>query len=202
MLMIHGLLSGNAQWDPNRDALGRELRMIMVELPGHGRSAAPDAAEDYRAGRILAELERVRSDAGVDRWWVCGQSLGGAVALRYCLVHPDRVLGLILTNTRAAFGVDRPDDDRAASRAARDPRPRSMPASTRDLPLHPINATRLPPDVKARLVDAADAVPLHAVGHFAFQLDAWSSSDQLSRLRVPVLLVNGRWEKLFQPHVA
>lgn len=189
MLMIHGLLSSNAQWDANRDALGRDLRLVMVELPGHGRSAAPGAAEAYRADRILTGLEAVRRDAAVERWWVCGQSLGGAVAVRYCLAHPDRVLGLILTNARAVFGVDRPGDD-------------VLPASTRDLRLHPINATRLPPDVKARLVDAADAVPLHVFGHFASQLDAWRSSDELSRLQVPVLLVNGRWETRFQPHVA
>lgn len=83
MLMLHGMLSSNAQWDLNKDALGQQLHLIMVELPGHGRSPAYDDPSQYTPDHVLDEIERIRIEAGVDRWWVCGQSLGGAIAIRY-----------------------------------------------------------------------------------------------------------------------
>jgi 2-succinyl-6-hydroxy-2,4-cyclohexadiene-1-carboxylate synthase len=200
MLMVHGLLSSNSQWDMNRDALGNDLHLIMVELIGHGRSPTSQDADDYGPERLLAEIDRIRADAGIERWWVCGQSLGGAVVLRYGLAFPDRVHGVIFTNSRAAFGVGRgetgADNQARPARAAA-----NRPVTTRDLAIHPIHASRLPSPLKGRIVAAADAVELPVVGHFGRQLNAWRSVDELAELHVPVLLVNGRWETGFGPHV-
>jgi pimeloyl-ACP methyl ester carboxylesterase len=191
MLLVHGFLSCNAQWDLNRDALGHRHRLIMVELMGHGASGAPRDVEAYAPANVVAELERIRTDLAIARWWVCGQSLGGAVAMRYCLTHQDAVLGLVFTNSRAVFGIERRG-------VAADAPPIS---DARDLPIHPNNATRLPGPLKAKLVAAADAMPLHAVRNVIAHRTRWESIDQLGRLHVPVLLVNGRWEKAFQPFV-
>jgi len=198
MLMLHGMLSSNAQWILNRDALGEDLRLFMVELPGHGRSPAYDDPEHYAPDWIIAELERIRVEAGVEHWLVCGQSLGGAIALRYCLAHPDRVDGLIFTNSRAAFGVSR--SARIADADGTDPT--RSPTSTRDLPMHPINATRLSQDVRDPMIEAADSVRIQTFLDIAGHMEEWSSERDFSQLQVPVLLVNGRWEKRFQPHVS
>jgi 2-succinyl-6-hydroxy-2,4-cyclohexadiene-1-carboxylate synthase len=200
MLLVHGLLSSNSQWDANRDALGHKLRLIMVELIGHGRSPMSRDGEDYGPDRLLSEIDRVRAEAGIEQWWVCGQSLGAAVVLRYALTFPHRVLGIIFTNTRAAFGVGR-GEGRANNQARPERAPSTKPVTTRDLPIHPIHASRLPPALKTRLVAAADAVELPVVGHFGRQIDGWRCVDDLAELHVPVLLVNGRWETGFRPHV-
>ncbi|PRZ44135.1 2-succinyl-6-hydroxy-2,4-cyclohexadiene-1-carboxylate synthase [Antricoccus suffuscus] len=199
MLMLHGMLSSNAQWDLNRDALGREFRLLMVELPGHGRSPAYDEPADYSPSHVIAELELIRVEAGIDRWWVCGQSLGGAIAIRYCLAHPEHVFGLIFTNSRAAFGVSRSAQltpDRSGN--GNDATPPG-PKVTRDLPMHPANATRLPQPLKDRMIDAADAVQMQTFFDFASRMHEWQSVGDFAQLQVPVLLVNGRWEKRFQP---
>ena len=106
MLLIHGFLSSNAQWAPNRDALAAHLRLIMVELPGHGDSPVPDDDAAYEPAAIVAAIDAIREQLGIDRWWVTGQSLGGAIAVRYALGHTDRVCGLTFTNSRAVFGVE------------------------------------------------------------------------------------------------
>lgn len=187
--MLHGFLSCRAQWDLNRERLGERFRLILVELMGHGRSDAPDEAEFYGPDHVLSELERIRTDHGVDRWWVCGQSLGGAIATRYALTHPNRALGLVFTNSRAAFGIARP--------GIRQIIPDTI-SSTREISVHPVNATRLPESVKERLVAAADATPLHVARLVTGHRDAWRSVDQMVDLTIPTLLVNGRWEKAFQ----
>ncbi len=52
------------------------------------------------------------------------------------------------------------------------------------------------------MVDAADRMDLDGVAHMAANSPSWQSSDELDQLACPVLLVNGVWEKAFQPHVA
>lgn len=200
MLLVHGLLSSNSQWDLNRQALGAKLHLVMVELVGHGGAPMSDDADDYGPDRLLAEIDRVRAESGIERWWVCGQSMGAAVVLRYSLAFPEKVLGVVFTNTRAAFGVRR--GDAGTANQAQPQRPASTkPVTPRDLPIHPIHASRLPPAVKDKLVAAADGVEMPVVRHFGRQMDAWRCVDELRQLHMPVLLVAGRWESGFRPHV-
>ena len=192
MLMVHGFLSSNAQWDLNRDELGKYYRLLMVELVGHGSSDAPDDPAGYTIEHLVERIEEIRDASGVDTWWVCGQSLGGAISILYCLTKPEQVRGLIFTNSRAAFGIKR----QGVSRENGKPPPIT---STRDLPVHPINAKRLPESIKARMVDAADGMAVHSVEHFMARRHTWKSTDRMPELAMPVLLVNGRWESAFQP---
>lgn len=191
LLLLHGFLSCEAQWDLNRERLGEHCRLIIVELMGHGHSDRPQEDSFYRPDYVLAELDRIRRDHDIERWWVCGQSLGGAIATRYALQHPEATAGLIFTNSRAAFGIDRPGV------SGRQIIPDDM-ASTRDITVHPIHATRLPDKVKTKLVAAADATPFHVVRSVTGQRDSWKSVDEMRELSMPVMLVNGRWEKAFQ----
>ena len=196
VVLIHGFMSSNAQWMPNRDALGERLHLHMVELPGHGGSPVPADDDGYRPEAILSAIESIRTDAGIDTWWVIGQSLGGAIAIQYVLAHAERARGLVFTNSRAAFGIAR---RQARSDAPAPPGPEIT--NLRDLPMHPINAKRFPDDVKAAMVAAADAMdPAAAMGITRWR-NAWQSLDQLGELSVPTMLVNGRWESAFQEHV-
>lgn len=195
LLLVHGFLSSNAQWNLNRASLGEKYRLVEVELVGHGSSEAPDDSEAYSLASHLAEFERVRIERGIDKWWVCGQSLGGAIVIQYCLAYPERIHGLIFTNSRAAFGIKR----KGVSREKGEPIP--VVTSTRDLPIHPINAKRLDEDLKAAMVAAADAMSLHVVDQYTERRHTWRSVDRLPELSMPVLLVNGRWESAFQEFV-
>ncbi len=194
MVLVHGFLSSNAQWDLNRDELGKHYRLLMVELLGHGRSDAPDDPDAYGIDALLAELESIRIERHIETGWVCGQSLGGAISILYCLAHPERVRGLVFTNTRAALGIKR---EGVSSNGGEPP----TITSTRDLPVHPINATRLPEVIKQRMVEAADAMTVAATNQFLARRHTWKSTERMAELAMPVLLVNGRGEKAFQEFV-
>jgi pimeloyl-ACP methyl ester carboxylesterase len=198
-VFIHGFMSSNLQWEPNREALSAELHMLMVEQAGHGGSPGPDDPSAYRATTVLAQLERIRVERGIDRWWMVGQSLGGAISVRYALAHPDRVAGLVFTNSRAVFGIT----GRQATEAAEGESDRDRPWTrerARRLPYHPGNARRLPPELKDRMAEAADNMSLAVLKHL-HRGGPWASTDELDQLAMPVLLVNGRFEKAFQPCV-
>lgn len=191
LALVHGFLSSNVQWDLNIERLGAELRLVLIELMGHGDSPTPDDPAPYRLDAVIASFEQIRAEVGVERWWVCGQSLGAAIALRYVLANQDRVEGVVVTNTRAAFGHTAND-------------PNLVDYSTvelRDLPVHPIHARRFPDDIKARMVERADRIPAHALTHTVINRPSWRSVDELGQLRMPVMLINGRYERKFQPFV-
>ncbi len=190
--MLHGFLSSTAQWDLNVSALGGRHPLILVDLPGHGASPDPVSAAACAPSAIVADLERIRRDERVDRWIVCGQSLGGAVGLCYALAYSEHVSGVVFTNTRAAFGVGRG--------SAGSPIPDDL-RTIRDIGVHPVHATRLPEPLSARLIDEADRVTVDTARFVATHRSSWRSVDRLGELPMPVLLVNGRWESGFQPCV-
>lgn len=191
VLFIHGMMSSNLQWDLHLEPLGRHLRMFLVELPGHGDSPAPDRVDAYGPGEVLAQLDALRRHVGVESWWVVCQSMGAAVGFRHALDQPDHVSGVIFSNARAVFGV---------SRSASLDIPDTV-DGRRDLFFHPIRAKRFPEDLKAKMVAVADAMPGYALQHMRDNVATWASRDDLGSLTMPVLLVNGRWEKRFQPFV-
>lgn len=198
MLLMHGFMSSNLQWEPNRAGLGTHLRLLMTEQPGHGKSPAPDDAAGYSADVVIEQLEHVRADRRIDRWWIVGQSLGGAMCIRYAMRHPDRVAGLVFTNSRALFGLP---GRRAEGQTEGELPPNPTRQQVQALPYHPRNAKRIPADLQARMVKTADAMPLSVFRHLEAR-GPWDSTDDLHRLAVPALLINGRFEKAFQPSVA
>ncbi len=196
-LFVHGFMSSNHQWDPNLARLGSVLRTVLVEQRGHGDSATPHDIDEYRPESVIPEIDAIRERLGIDRWWLVGHSMGGAVCVRYALEHPERTRGLVFTNSRAVFGIEgASDEQRAAER--RSVRVEDG-ADLRQLPFHPIHAKRFPEDLKARMVAAADAMEARAIRNMGSVATSWNARGRLPEITVPVLLVNGRWEKAFQP---
>ncbi len=100
LLLIHGLGGSAANWTAVAPALAERRRVLVPELPGHGRSAPLAAAPGLApyADAVAAVLEQ----EGVRRSPVVGHSMGGAVALRLALRRPALVSGLVLA---AAAGI-------------------------------------------------------------------------------------------------
>ena len=194
LMLMHGFMSSKLQWERNIDRLGAELRLVLVELMGHGSSPVPDDVVHYERAAVLARLEAIREAVGVDRWFVGGHSLGGAVSIRYAMAHPDRTRGVVFTNTRAAFGNEAGRDQAVANVSAAG-------VDLRSLPYHPIGAKHFPPDLKARMVAIADQMAPIAVLNTVANRVGWSSIDELHSLVPPALLINGRFERAFQPFV-
>lgn len=197
VLFLHGFMSSNLQWEPNRDGLGRRLRLLLVEQPGHGQSPGPDDPAAYQAPAILARLDRIRSERGIDRIWFVGQSLGGAIAIRYALTYPEHVAGLVFTNSRAVFGLV---GKQSAPPKPGERSPRLTKERIRSMPYHPRHSKRLPADLQAKMIKVADEMP-HTVFRYLRSGGPWDSTEDLDQLKVPTLLVNGRFEKAFQPCV-
>ncbi len=78
-------------------------RVVLYDQRNCGRSTphASEPAVDLSANttrHLVADIERLRSHLGIDRWMVWGGSWGTTLALAYAEAHPERVSEMILVN--------------------------------------------------------------------------------------------------------
>jgi len=103
VVMLHGIGGGKTQWSPQLDLLALHgWRAIAWDMPGYGDSAMP--AGDYTFAALAQGLVRLLDALSIERAIVLGHSMGGMVALETVAQAPERVAGLILACTSAAFG--------------------------------------------------------------------------------------------------
>lgn len=99
------ILSGGPGFDcdymqPLAQELGKGYRAILVDLRGTGRSVPPVVNHDtVNLKVILADLEEIREQIGVERWTVLGHSAGAVLAMAYAASYPSRVSSLVLANS-------------------------------------------------------------------------------------------------------
>ncbi|MGM1017090.1 MAG: prolyl aminopeptidase [Actinomycetota bacterium] len=92
--------SGTSPWqrrffDPER------YRIVLLDQRGCGASSphVSDPAADLRfvtTPHLIADLELLRRNLGIETWMVFGGSWGSALALAYAQAHPDSVSELVL----------------------------------------------------------------------------------------------------------
>jgi proline iminopeptidase len=112
-VFLHGGPGAGAQASVRRLFDPARYRIVLLDQRGCGRStphaSQPDA--DLSANttwHLVADLERLRTFRGIDRWLVFGGSWGSALALAYAEEHPERVTELVL---RGIFTLRRSELD-------------------------------------------------------------------------------------------
>ncbi|VXB50243.1 Pimeloyl-ACP methyl ester carboxylesterase [Arthrobacter sp. 9AX] len=115
VLLLHGFSSSSKlNWEDTGWAaalLDAGRRIIMVDLPGHGRSGAPEDRDSYSPSRIRADLLQVAFDAGVRPLQagdpasgldVVGYSLGSRLAWEFAATQPELVHRIVLGGPNTA----------------------------------------------------------------------------------------------------
>lgn len=106
LILVHGLADSAESWARVVPRLGLARRIILPDLAGFGRVPIPPEGMHFSAlNRYFAGL----LDAlGVERCALVGNSLGGAIAIRYAAAHPGRVSHLFLLNSVAQIATPPP----------------------------------------------------------------------------------------------
>lgn len=95
VLLLHGAMLDTAHgvWHDIVPQLALAHRVYAIDMPRHGRSRPwTGMLGDDFYNRFMAEL---LDQLGLDRAALVGLSMGGGVAHRFALSHPDRVSALV-----------------------------------------------------------------------------------------------------------
>jgi len=99
VVLIHGMGGSMDNFRRTFDLLvGAGFRTVAVDLPGFGYSdRAPwaDLSPQGHARTVLGLLDKL----GIDKASLIGHSLGGAIALHFARLHPERVERLVLVSS-------------------------------------------------------------------------------------------------------
>jgi proline iminopeptidase len=71
-------------------------RVVIYDQRGGGRSTPLGEVADNSPAHLVADIELLRQELGIECWLVFGGSWGSTLALLYAEAHPERCLGLIL----------------------------------------------------------------------------------------------------------
>src|SRR5438876_427916 len=107
LLVLHGGLGSIEMFGPILPKLAQGRQVIAVDLQGHGRTALGDRPITLPA--MADDIAAVVKQLGQDTVDVFGYSLGGGVALRLAIQHPEVVRRLVLVSTPYAQDGFYPD---------------------------------------------------------------------------------------------
>lgn len=103
IVLIHGFPMASRLWHEFVPEFAPGHRLIIVDLPGFGRSDPPTGARSG-CGAHAAAVHALLNDLGVERAYLVGHGMGGGVVQAFAVQWPTRVAGLALVSS-AGFGV-------------------------------------------------------------------------------------------------
>jgi 3-oxoadipate enol-lactonase len=196
LVLAYGI-GGNADmWDVNRDALAAHHRLVLWEPRGHARSDSPEDAAKFSFGRWALDLKTVLDHLGIRKAHVGGLSLGAGIATRFALRFPSRIRALMVTNSSSAVGLPLSVENLVMrARSIEITLTKGMAAMAEyAMAANPNLSERLALDPSARDEFYEEYRRLSPIG-YANSLRALLAmdhiTDQLPRLRMPVLLIGG-----------
>jgi pimeloyl-ACP methyl ester carboxylesterase len=186
VILLHGLGDSGETWAGVLPALARDYRVIAPDLAGFGRAPIPpegmhfSVLTDYFAGFL--------DTIGVGRAALVGNSLGGAIAMRYAARHPERVARLFLLNA-AGLPLDRVEVFSPRTRAEAGALVAASIGARRRLPAFILD------DLIRRVADPARRAYLESPERTDVEAD-------LPRLTMPITIVWGERDGLIPLSVA
>jgi 2-hydroxy-6-oxonona-2,4-dienedioate hydrolase len=97
LILLHGIGGHAEAYVRNLGPHGSHFHTVAIDMIGHGWTDKPDVSMEIDA--YVAHLLAVLDFLKLDRAHISGESLGGWVAARLAIEHPDRVNRLVLNTT-------------------------------------------------------------------------------------------------------
>ncbi len=202
LVLLHGFSGCGANWADQTATLTDYLRVVTVDLLGHGQTESPADPARYQIEAAAADLIALLDVLELPAVDLLGYSMGGRLALYTALTYPARVQRLILESSSPglATATEREarivQDEALATRIERD----GIAAFADYWTNLPLFATQSP-EIRRRLHaqrlrndPGGLANSLRGMGTGA-QPSLW---DRLSGLSVPTLLIAGALDAKFR----
>lgn len=98
VVLLHGaFMTITNNWTGWIDELARTRKVIAVELQGHGRTA--DIERDISQANLADDVAALLDHLGIPGADLIGYSMGGGVAMRCAVRHPDKVRKVVVISS-------------------------------------------------------------------------------------------------------
>ena len=204
LLLVHGFAQCHLCFTPQvRSALAQDFRIVAFDFRGHGASDKPGDARAYQGREVWArDLAAVLDHAKLKRPVVAGWSMGGRVLRQYLMNFGDARLAGI--NFVASLVIENPEH-RGATSSHRQGAGQSL-GEQLEVTIRFLDACYgiKPSEADFRL---ALAYNMLLPGPVRQAISGWSTDPAetvaaLKRVRVPVLVTQGRKDAIVLPQAA
>ena len=97
VVLLHGYLESMYVWDDFVPLLTPSVRVITVDIPGHGISTVQ--GEVHTMEYVADVLHDMLDALGIGKVTMVGHSMGGYVTLAFCSKYAERLDGLVLLSS-------------------------------------------------------------------------------------------------------
>ena len=101
-VLIHGLSEDRSAWSRQVPFLQSTMNTVAYDVRGFG--ASPAGRGDGTVDQIADDLGQILSAFDTGPAWLVGFSMGGVIAQRFAMDHPDMVAGLVLIASSCTVG--------------------------------------------------------------------------------------------------
>ncbi len=101
VVFAHSLGTDHSLWDRQAEDLLPYFRVLRCDVRGHGASESTPG--DYSVAMLAGDVVALASTLGIEKFALCGLSLGGMIGQWLGANQPERLTHLVLANTSAKF---------------------------------------------------------------------------------------------------
>lgn len=99
LVLVHGFGGAKEDFGDHVDAFAEHHTVVTFDHRGHGASAKPDDFGAYSFARLQADTVAIADALDLERFRLLGHSMGGMIARRVALDHPDRIDALVMMDS-------------------------------------------------------------------------------------------------------
>jgi 3-oxoadipate enol-lactonase len=188
-VFVHGFPLRRTIWKPQLQGLGQLCRCIAPDLRGFGESTVEGP---YTMDRYADDIAELLDERSVRRAVIAGCSMGGYITLAFWRRHSDRVLGLVLCDTRPGADSDATLAKRREMICAARERGSSAVADLMIESLLGPSTRRRNPEVVREVRTMISGAPVEGVvGAIEAMMARPDSTPTLASINVPTLIVTG-----------
>jgi pimeloyl-ACP methyl ester carboxylesterase len=205
LVLAHGYTASLEMWENQMEAFSRRYRVIVYDSRGHGESDAPADMTQYSVEHYIEDQRALMGHLGIEEAYVGGLSMGGMIAMRFALQHPQMVRALLLCDTAASLAGPT-SEEWERTRADTEARVRTNGVAALMARLYQARAEAglrpegpPPPAVQRHVERLARMSPDGFLGAGKALREQGSVLDRLGEIEAPTLIVVGDKDLLLAP---
>jgi pimeloyl-ACP methyl ester carboxylesterase len=103
VVLSHPFSASLEFWGSLIKVLPSRYQAVAYDVRGHGLSSAPAGEENYTLDIMVEDLHQLLEHLEIDKAYIGGLSMGGAISQGYAGRHPEKVKGLLICDIHGGF---------------------------------------------------------------------------------------------------